>query len=585
MKSFLMFLLIIFLACGVATLGVVFLDDSIGDFGASEDTEATTQEPETEEPQTYTVRGKYVFNMTIEFPEEGFNEPAVTFEMNYGDHTEGQGLFVQIEEGPLLGFGVKELGGIWDPVYMDGAWISVGLIQLINFGEDPQEISKECYDFLMQNGSFAPTSTVSGFYMFNEGTPVTEGYEGTYRTNGTFTLATGDVCYDFHVSASWIDCSFEKYDGMTDPLYVNGAWRGDDFRLLDFGDVPHEITGELYMFLKKNGSFYAADPTKMTITGEWEWNEFIAVSQSAMAAPISFTYGDGDSMEEIAFHDDGSIWYGAVVAYENGVWNVSRKMDFGSTGVTVTSDFAMQFYSNVHRPGYDDPSVQTVSGFIRLPEAFEEDYYVSGTSLEDYVGLTVHDLTFINEQGETQHVDTLSVRMTTSIDGDTVAGIHVEGQGFGGYVYLDGKGWGAEMPWDWRVIELGAEPRKLPGKFIDMVNYLGAFTGGCGDLSPMISGVWTVKDDPTFGIDTNFDLTILVPFDCGGGEYSSIRLYCLGTDAAGNPELGIDYDGVMVYNPGGWVMNEYKTLDFGDDGGYYGYVFYCFVMDNMTPVV
>ena len=35
MKSFLMFLLIIFLACGVATLGVVFLDDSIGDFGAS----------------------------------------------------------------------------------------------------------------------------------------------------------------------------------------------------------------------------------------------------------------------------------------------------------------------------------------------------------------------------------------------------------------------------------------------------------------------------------------------------------------------------------------------------------------------
>lgn len=141
----------------------------------------------------------------------------------------------------------------------DGGWCGSFESRFWDFGDTPQAVSEEFYNWLIANA--VQEGYVSGVWTFNDTLPLFENgdsieYDIAFTSNGKSYMCincyntpgpVGDVTMNYYVEKT----------GFVGPDFDNAydsGWANDDYRLVDFGSIPQFVSEEFYTWLTANAT-------------------------------------------------------------------------------------------------------------------------------------------------------------------------------------------------------------------------------------------------------------------------------------------------------------------------------------------
>ena len=243
---------------------------------------ATYQEPKT-------LKGKWYWKESIDFSAlKSYTEQSVNFTsdgMTYislGLHPQEAYIFYGFLNGTQTQYDA--------PKYQDGTW-SESTYRTIDFGTEPQEVSDEFYAFLTANATYQePAAYINGVWKWNETIALTTELTEfvSFTSNGTewdiITTIGGVLVYYRGIEASV-------------STYVNGiGWVVDEeYRTLNFGTSPKEVSEDFYNFLMANATYQPTVAEKLVLIAENEPKVYEAGYAKGNTEGYQNGYDDGNA--------------------------------------------------------------------------------------------------------------------------------------------------------------------------------------------------------------------------------------------------------------------------------------------------
>ena len=251
---------IIFILCGsllfAAVANVDNIKDKIDEWREDDTEESETNKKDdtdpsdtsgTSEPVKYTLSGVWKFNNSIssfDFPDQDVN--FVSNSISFVEMKFENGYLVYVV-GDVMSESAAEVDAETTLLsFLDDSF------SVVDFGTEPQEVSEEFYEWFTSNAKIRTVYTVSGVWKFGE--DVTADPEGVSQY---VNFISSDTEY------ALIYCDYEEKEGChivnyTDELgkeggdyYCNG-WEGYEYRTIDFGTEPQEVSEKFYIWFTAN---------------------------------------------------------------------------------------------------------------------------------------------------------------------------------------------------------------------------------------------------------------------------------------------------------------------------------------------
>jgi len=203
--------------------------------------------------------------------------------------------------------------------------------------------------------------TVSGVWYFNEQITIPES-NIEQVLNFTIMNSSNEKAFGFLIypdsalmiyTDSTLESSTSKYQlGEGD----GGFWESDDDRIMDFGDMPQDVSEEFYVWLTANAS------EVKVVSGVWYFNEPINAPESNIVQAINFTIMNSSNEKAYGFiigtdqsvtiYTDSTLDSSTSKYYPDGVgggvWesDSDRTIDFGDIAQIVSEEFYIWFTAN-----------------------------------------------------------------------------------------------------------------------------------------------------------------------------------------------------------------------------------------------
>ena len=256
---------IIFILCGsllfAAVANVDNIKDKIDEWREDDTEESETNKKDdtdpsdtsgTTEPIEYIVSGVWVFNETIDISDC----QGRSWNVNHGSglKTLGWSCYIDPDDSSIhehsIEFDVDSNQYFYHPVDGDeGSWNENRLDNppIIDFGTEPQTVTKECYEWLTAN---ANPCELDGVWLFNE-----ELDQTNLQIDGLSLSINGRVFDNLDRScASDINYLDLREGENNETVYDanDGGWCDQKYRTVDFGTAPQEVPASFYIWFTAN---------------------------------------------------------------------------------------------------------------------------------------------------------------------------------------------------------------------------------------------------------------------------------------------------------------------------------------------
>lgn len=208
-----------------------------------------TMEPDAEENK---LSGIWLINDALSFTDEMFDE-----NVEFVSNSVAYSRFVVIDariyyetDANSSGYTNMIYDGQMTTEFTDNAY------RYVDFGDIPQSVSEEFYNWLIAN---AQERYVSGVWVFNEVLNIPEGFNLTEEVSFTsFNTQYNELYIINTIMSGGIEVSYSYWGTSTlmpdaeAVTYTSDSWEAEAYRSIDFGTTSQEVSEEFYTWLTAN---------------------------------------------------------------------------------------------------------------------------------------------------------------------------------------------------------------------------------------------------------------------------------------------------------------------------------------------
>lgn len=250
----------------------------------------------------YELSGKWCMNEELnihDYYKDGAFVENIKFTVNGRECTAFDGSWHLITGGKTTDLMFYGIDDIEPSVYMNG-WFDESY-RYVDFGSEPQAVSKDFYEWFTANATKIDTVTINGVWMVN---PTFE-FNANTNINASAQIRINDKSVYFIriLSTGGIIASSDEYYYGVQTIYMDGEALAEESRFWDFGEAQ-EISRELYEWLTIN-----AVPAP-SISGTWAFDTHVDIGLPAQAIFQNLQFKDGwDTVRTAVYVSQKGIYF------------------------------------------------------------------------------------------------------------------------------------------------------------------------------------------------------------------------------------------------------------------------------------